>query len=170
MIEFPTLETERLRMRTWREEDLDDYCEITSDPETVKFLSGTPMTRGETWRHMAMFLGHFQLRGFSHWAVEEKASGKMIGRIGFLQPAEWPDFEIGWTINRSCWGKGYASEGARAALVHAVEVLGRTHVISLIHPDNAASIRVAERLGETLETRATVMGKELLVYGMQIGA
>jgi len=162
-----TLETERLILRMWREEDdFDAYARICADPEVMRYLGGKTFTRAEAWRHMAFFIGHWQLRGYSHWAVIEKASGNLIGRLCFLNPEGWPGFEIGWTLGRESWGKGYATEGARRALSYAFTELNKDHVISLIHPDNRASIRVAERLGERLEGEAEIMGIGVLVYGI----
>src|SRR6185295_9335099 len=97
---------------------------------------------------------------------EEKGSGKLLGRLGFLYPAGWPGFEIGWTLGREHWGKGFATEGARRALDYAFAELKQPHIISLIRPDNAPSIRVAERLGETLEGRTQLFGHEVLIYGI----
>lgn len=160
------LETERLRLRMWREEDLEMYAEICADLDVMKYLGGRALTRAEAWRHMAVLVGHWTLKGFGHWVVEEKSSGKSIGRLGFLQMEEWPDFEIGWTLGRASWGKGYATEGAQRALDYAFDEMGREHVISMIHPENAPSIRVAERLGEKLEGRTMLLGHEVLVYGI----
>ncbi len=162
-----TLETERLVLRMFREDDFESYARICPDPEVMRYLAeGRPFTSLEAWRHLAFLVGHWHLRGYGPWAVEEKRSGRMIGRIGFLNPEGWPCFEIGWTLAKEAWGKGYATEGARRALRYAFEELGRDHVISLIHPANSASIRVAERLGEKLEGNAVVFGREGLVYGI----
>jgi RimJ/RimL family protein N-acetyltransferase len=162
-----TLETERLLLRMFREEDLDAYAAICADPEVMRYLGeGKPLGRAEAWRQMAMILGHWALRGFGLWAVEERATGALLGRIGFFQPEGWPGFELGWMLRRQSWRKGYATEGARRALAHAFTGMGRDHVISLIHPANAGSIRVAERLGETLERRAELFGHAVLVYGI----
>ena len=86
--------------------------------------------------------------------------------IGFCEPEGWPDFELVWTLARRWWGHGYATEGARAALAYAFEVLKKDRVISLIHPNNHASIRVAERLGETPRGRIDLLGREMLCYGI----
>jgi RimJ/RimL family protein N-acetyltransferase len=160
------LETERLVLRIFREEDFEPYARICADAEVMRFLGGKTLTPGEAWRHMAFLIGHWHLRGYSHWAVEEKATGSMIGRLGFLNPAGWPGFEIGWTLARESWGKGYATEGARRALRYAFTELDKAHVISLIHPQNQASIRVAERLGERLEGEAEIFDIRVLVYGL----
>jgi RimJ/RimL family protein N-acetyltransferase len=160
------LETERLILRMWREDDFETYAELCADPEVMRYLGGKTFDRTEAWRSMAMMVGHWQLLGYGHWAVEEKDSGRFAGRLGFLNPAGWPGFEIGWTFKREFWGKGYATEGGRRALDYAFKELDKQHVISLIHPDNRASIRVAERLGETLEGTAKILGTDVLVYGV----
>ena len=161
-----TLETERLLLRQWREDDFEEYARICSDPEVMRFLGGKPFSRLEAWRHMAFQVGHWQLRGYGHWAVEEKATGRLAGRMGFLNPEGWPGFEAGWTLARGCWGRGYATEGARRMLEHAFTEMNREHVISLIHPENRASIRVAERLGEKVEGQTEVLGIPVLIYGI----
>jgi RimJ/RimL family protein N-acetyltransferase len=162
-----TLETERLRLRMFRQDDLDAYAAICADPEVMRYLGeGKALGRAEAWRQIAMILGHWSLRGFGLWAVEERATGTLVGRIGFFQPEGWPGFELGWMLRRVSWGQGYASEGAGRALAHAFTDMGRDHVISLIRPANQLSIRVADRLGETLEGRTELFGHEALVYGI----
>jgi len=160
------LETDRLKLRMWRESDLDDYAELSADPAVMRFLGGKVFSRAEAWRSMAFFIGHWEIRGYGHWAVEEKSTGHMIGRIGFLNPEGWPGFEIGWTLARHAWGKGYATEGARRALAYAFTELDQRHVISLIHPENTPSMKVAERLGEKREGAARLNDIDLLVYGI----
>lgn len=160
------LETQRLVLRMWSEDDFEPYAKLCADPDVMRFLGGKTYDRTEAWRAMASIIGHWHLRGYGHWAVEEKASGKFAGRIGFLNPEGWPGFELGWTLAKEFWGKGYATEGARRALEYAFTKLDRNHVISLIHPENLASIRVAERLGEKLEGTAKIFGNDVLVYGL----
>lgn len=162
-----TLETDRLILREWRESDFARHAEICANPEVMRFLGeGKPLSRFDAWRHLAMLVGHWHLRGYGHWAVEEKETGQLIGRIGFFNPEGWPGFELGWTLAQEAWGKGYATEGARRALAYAFREMGRDHVISLIDPENRASIRVALRLGEQPEGTAEVFGKEVIVYGI----
>lgn len=166
-----TLDTDRLILRPFHESDLDAYAAMCADAEVMRYIGeGRTATRAEAWRQIAMFLGHWQLRGFGIWAVEERASGRLVGRIGFFEPEGWPGFELGWLLARESWGKGYATEGARRALAHAFGAMGRAHVISLIYPANAPSIRVAERIGERLEQRTQLYGKDVLVYGIARGA
>jgi RimJ/RimL family protein N-acetyltransferase len=163
----PQLETDRLLLRMWREEtDFEPYAEICANPEVMRFLGGKAFDRLDAWRHMSFMVGHWQLRGYGPWAVEEKATGRLIGRIGFLNPVGWPAFELGWTLGRQYWGKGYATEGARRALDYAFNELDRPHVISLIDPNNKGSIAVAERLGEKVEGQTYLMGHDVLIYGI----
>ena len=114
-------------------------------------IGGKPLSRFEAWRHMAFLVGHWELLGYGYFAAEEKATGRFIGRIGYTNPEGWPGFEVGWTIAPEFQGKGFATEGGRFLLEYAFNEMGKDHVISVIHPDNKPSIRVAERLGEKLE-------------------
>ncbi|HET6229038.1 MAG TPA: GNAT family N-acetyltransferase [Longimicrobiaceae bacterium] len=165
MTSIPTLTTERLLLRPFRDGDLDAYAAIVADPEVTRFLGdGKPLGRVDAWRQMAFFVGHWELRGFGIWAVEERATGVLMGRIGLFEPEGWPGFELGYTLGRNFWGRGYASEGARAALAYAREVLGRERVISLIRAENAGSVRVAEGLGAVLQGELEFFGAPALVY------
>ena len=160
-----TLETDRLTLRMLRESDFDAYAEMCADPQVMRYIGdGQPLLRPMAWRKMAMMIGHWSLRGYGLWAVEERSSGALVGHIGFWNPEGWPGFELGWTLRRSFWGQGYATEGARTALKFAFTQLEQPHIISLIHPENVASIRVAERLGERLFDSTELMGKPVLVY------
>jgi RimJ/RimL family protein N-acetyltransferase len=163
----PTLETARLRLRPWRDDDLDAYASMCADPEVMRYMgSGATLSRGDAWRSMAMFVGHWQLRGFGTWAVEEHAEHRFVGRVGLHRPEGWPGVEVGWMLDRAIWGRGYATEAGRVSLDYAWRVLGADHVVSLIAPENAASIRVAERLGESLEGTFLLDELEVLLYGI----
>jgi len=162
-----TLETERLTLREFRAEDLGAYAGMCADPEVMRYINdGKTLSRGEAWRDMAVISGHWQLRGYGLWAAEERATHDLIGRIGIWNPEGWLGFEVGWMLGRRYWGHGFATEGARSALRHAFSVLNVPRVISLIHPDNARSIRVAQRLGERLEGTVEITKIKLLVYGI----
>jgi RimJ/RimL family protein N-acetyltransferase len=143
-MEVPTLTTERLTLRGWREDDLDAYAAIAADPEVMRFMGG-PLDRADTWRQIAVFVGHWELRGHGLWVVER--DGELIGRVGLIRPEGWPGLEVGWLLGRDAWGHGYATEAARAAADHAWRELGARELISLIAPGNVPSQRVAERLG-----------------------
>ena len=168
---IPTLETERLILRMFRQDDLGAYAAISADVEVMRYLGdGKPLARPDTWRQIAMILGHWQLRGYGLFALEEKATGALVGRAGFFEPEGWPGFELGWMLRRASWGRGYATEAARRLLGHDFTDMKRERVISLIRAANAPSIRVAERLGERLDGRAEIFGQEALVYAIERAA
>jgi len=148
------------------EDDFEQYATICANPDVMRFLGGKPFDRTEAWRHMAYMIGHWQLRGYGYFAAEDEQSGKLAGRIGYTNSTGWPGFELGWTLAPDFQGKGLATEGARRLLLYAFEEMDRPHVISLIHPDNTPSIRVAERLGEKLEGKAEIFGTTVQVYGI----
>jgi RimJ/RimL family protein N-acetyltransferase len=166
----PTLETARLRLRQFCEDDLDAWARITSDPEVMRYVGGSPLTREEAWRSLGYALGHWKIRGFGLWAAEEKKSGALVGRIGLYQPEGWPGLEVGWLVERARWGEGFASEGGAASLAHAFDALGARRVISVIEPPNTASIRVAEKLGERFCERRQLQGKQVAIYGIERAA
>ena len=151
----------------FRDSDTDAYAEMVADPEVMRFLGGNPVSRMEAWRNMAMIVGHWQLRGYGMWAAEERTSGELVGRIGCWRPEGWPGVEVGWTLRRAFWGRGFATEAARASLDYAFEKLSQTRVISLIAPENFASIRVAERLGEKPGEDWEILGKKVVIYGIE---
>jgi RimJ/RimL family protein N-acetyltransferase len=161
----PRLETPRLVLRAFAADDFEAYAAIMSDPAVTRFLGdGRPLDRTGAWWQLAMLMGHWALRGFGVWAVEERATGRLLGRIGFMQPEGWPDFELAYTLGRSAWGHGYATEGGRAALEHARATLGRKRIVSVIRPDNVASIAVATRLGAVRERDVQFYGSPAVVY------
>ncbi|MEL6785627.1 MAG: GNAT family N-acetyltransferase, partial [Pseudomonadota bacterium] len=150
--EMPVLETERLILRNWREEDKEAIAAISTDEEAARFVGGV----AEGWqafRMVAQYIGHLHLRGFTMFAVEEKETGQCLGWAGPWKPDGWPGNEIGYGLRRSAWGKGYAAEAAIASLRFAYSQLGWESAISCIDKDNIGSQGVAKKLGAVLEQR-----------------
>ena len=169
MTGVPEIRTERLVMRGWRDEDFEAYTRIAQDPLVAESLGKPdPPKPAEVWRDMAFLAGHWQLKGFGHWVLEEAETGSMVGHCGLLRPPDWPDLEVGWTVGRDHWGKGYAPEAGRAACGWAHDELGARHIVSLIDPSNKRSQRVAEKLGEAVEGRFQLRQFNLLVYGIDL--
>jgi RimJ/RimL family protein N-acetyltransferase len=159
------LEAGRLRLRMFREGDLDGLAAMYGDAETMRHIGdGRVLTREETWRAIAGMLGHWAMRGYGMWALELGSTGELVGRVGFIDPPGWPGFELGWLVARPHWGKGYATEAARVALGHAVEGLGRDRVISLVRPGNRASARVAAKIGMRVESTLDFLGGPVEVH------
>jgi len=164
---IPTLETERLTLRAFREADAAALFELSQDPDVMRYVGDRRVpTLQETWRSVAGWIGHWALRGYGQWAIEERASGRFIGRAGIINPADWPGPEVGYLLGRPWWGRGYATEAASAAMSWGFEHIGFDELISLIDPANQASIAVATRLGESLRGETDLMGNRVLVYGI----
>ena len=132
--------------------------------EIMRYLGGKTFDRIQAWRHLAYMTGHWDLLGCGYYAVEEKSSGALIGRVGFTNHPGWPGFELGWTIIPEFQGRGYATEAASMLLPYAFTTLDQPRVISLIHPDNAPSRRVAEKLGQTVDGETEVLTMPVLIY------
>ncbi|HET8619283.1 MAG TPA: GNAT family N-acetyltransferase [Acidimicrobiales bacterium] len=139
-------ETERLWLHRPVEDDVDGLLPLF-DAEVVRYLDGHVPSRDDMWRGVCTWLGHWELRGFGMYTWVEKESGAVVGRGGLWFPSGWPQLEVGWTLGRAWWGRGYATEVGRAMLALAWESLSPPWMCSIIHPDNAASQAVAERLG-----------------------
>jgi RimJ/RimL family protein N-acetyltransferase len=146
---IPVLETHRLRLRALSANDLPDDVAFFAT-EASRFVGG-PRSRIEVWKHLAAMIGHWVLRGYGFWSVEDRKTGTYCGRVGLFNPEGWPEPEIGWSLMAAATGKGYATEAAAAARAHAYGTLGWTTAISLIAPDNRASKAVARRLGASFE-------------------
>lgn len=153
----PTLETERLLLRPFAESDTDAFFAIMDTPEVRDWLClPDSFNRAAAWSSMAFFLGQWELRGTGNWALEEKATGRLIGRAGTHRPEyeDWPGVEIGWTLHPEVWGQGFATEAGLVARDYGFDVLGEKELFSCILPSNHRSQAVAQRLGFTfLEER-----------------
>jgi RimJ/RimL family protein N-acetyltransferase len=161
---IPIIKTQRLILRGFRQEDLEAYGDMCKDGEVMRYLGGKSLPRSEAWRNMSMIAGHWMLRGYGMWAVEESKTGEMIGRVGCWYPEGWPGFEIGWTLRRAFWRQGFATEAGKAAMNYAFRELQQPEVISLINPENIASRTVAEKLGERVSGKTEIFGHEVLIY------
>jgi RimJ/RimL family protein N-acetyltransferase len=166
-LEIPTLETERLSLRPFREDDVSALFGLLQEPDVFRFVGDRRApTLQETWRAVAGWIGHWAMRGYGQWAVEERGSGRFVGRAGIINPAEWPGPEVGYLLGRAWWGRGYATEAASAAMDWGFQQIGFDDLISLIDPDNKASVAVATRLGEKLRGETDLLGNQVLIYGI----
>ncbi|HET6397866.1 MAG TPA: GNAT family N-acetyltransferase [Pseudoxanthomonas sp.] len=142
----PQLETARLLLRLPQAEDFEAWAAFKADEEANRFIGGTE-PRAVAWRGLAAMVGAWSLRGFAMFSVIEKESGRWVGRVGPWQPEGWPGTEVGWSLVRERWGRGYATEAATACIDWAFDALGWDEVIHTIAPDNHGSKAVAARLG-----------------------
>lgn len=149
------IETERLIMRTPVRADFDAYAAMYEDEETARFIGGQ-MSRAAAWRKFLVMAGAWTMQGFAMFMLIERSSGRFVGQLGPWQPEGWPGTEIGWSLVREFWGRGYATEAAASATDWAFANLGWSEIIHCIDPDNVASQRVARQLGSSLLRRTNM--------------
>ena len=160
---IPVLETERLRLRGWTVADFDALVDFYADEDLTRYIGGTS-DRWDGWRRFSAMAGHWTLRGHGLWGLEAKEDRRLVGWCGLLSPEGWPEPEIGWSLFAGEHGRGYATEAALRARDYAYRDLGWTTLMSLVHPDNRPSIRVAERLGARFEKPFVIRGTEVGIY------
>jgi len=160
---IPVLETERLRLREWRAGDFEPFAAIYASEADARFIGGVH-GRDDAWRRMASFIGHWTLRGYGKWVLEDKSGGAFVGWSGLWNPEGFPEPEIGWVLMPSMRGRGYAREAALRVRAYAYETLGWSTVISLIAIGNAPSAKVAEKLGCVRERTVPFRGSECAIW------
>ena len=152
MADFGGIETERLLLRRWREADREPFARMNADPRVMEYFPAL-LSPYESDRLIEHINAHFERHGFGLWAAELRATGEFIGYVGLAIPhfdaAFTPCVEIGWRLDATHWGRGLATEGARALAHHAFNVLGLTEIVSFTVPGNLRSRRVMEKLGMT---------------------
>jgi RimJ/RimL family protein N-acetyltransferase len=143
--------TSRLRLRRWRRDDIAALTDVFAKPEVWQFPFGRGFSTEETEAFLAFRIAEQAIGGWSDWAVELRDSGRLIGYFGLSEPHFLPEVmptvEIGWRLDPVAWGRGLATEGARAALAEGFSNSALHEVVSIYQPENVASGRVMERLG-----------------------
>ena len=155
LLPMSEIETDRLLLRSWKRSDCEPIMSIFEDDEYAKYIGGAK-PRWQAWRHFSMIIGHWHMRGFTVFAVEEKATGKTVGYVGPWYPEGWPEQEIGYALLPEAAGKGYATEASMASLKHVYSELGWKTAISMIDKRNEASKRVARKMGARFEKDAVL--------------
>lgn len=156
------LETERLNFRQWRLSDFEPVANFYSNPEGAQFVGGQKSSE-ESWRLIASYIGHYELRGYSYVAIEEKATKKLVGTVGLWNSEPWPEMELGYWLLPEMHGKGFGQEAGNAVVEFAFNGLKVDTFVSYIDEKNLASIKLAERLGAIPDG-----GLELLTYGYHL--
>jgi RimJ/RimL family protein N-acetyltransferase len=167
---IPVIETSRLRLRAHRVDDHAERVALWSDPEVTRFIGGRPFGAEEVWRRFLQYIGLWHTLGYGYWAVEEKATGRFIGDVGFadlrreMEPSLEGMLEFGWALAPHAQGKGYASEAVAAAIAWGERNFADRRQVCIISPDNLPSIRVAEKAGFTLWQESTYHDAPTLVF------
>jgi len=144
------IETERLRFRQWTESDFEEFANYFADENLSKYVGGVK-NREASWRLMATYIGHYQLKGFSYPAVVEKSTGKLVGSVGLWKSGPWPEIELGYWLMGDMQGKGYGTEAGLAVKAFAFDTLKLETLVSYIDAENNASSSLAKRLGGELD-------------------
>jgi RimJ/RimL family protein N-acetyltransferase len=160
---IPTLETERLLLREWTAADAAPFAAICADEALMRYVGGV-MSQTDAWRRMAVYVGHWTLRGYGPWALQDKASGQFAGYSGIYDPDGWPEREINWGLARPFLGKGLVTEAAARVRTYAYDTLGFTTITSCIDLENKPSQAVAARLGATLDRTVPFRGSQFGVF------
>lgn len=167
---IPIIETERLLMRGHRTEDFPDSAAMWADPVVKRYIGGNPSAPQQSWGRVLTYAGHWSLMGFGYWVVVEKGTGRFIGEVGFadfkreITPSIEGIPELGWVLAPHAHGKGYATEAVRAACDWADTNFESGRTVCIIHPDNAASVRVAEKCGFRELQRTSFMGEPTVLF------
>ena len=144
------LTTERLRIRLLHEDDLDGLYRIYGDPEAMRYVgsTGQARSRDQTARNLTQFIADRQKHGYGLWATDLRETGEMIGMCGLI-PVEGtgPDVEVVYVLEQPAWGKGYATEMARACLKAGFGPFGLMRIIALAYPENGQSVKVMQKAG-----------------------
>lgn len=160
---MPSIETDRLLLRMIRADDLDLFASLLSDPDVVKYVgNGKPAGREEAARALESIIKHWETHGFGRWAVVDKSSGEFIGFGGLRSLFGTP--EVVYHLAKSHWGKGYATELARAALRFGFEERGFDRIVAIAKPQNAGSIHVMDKLGLRFEREARYYDLDVVQY------
>jgi RimJ/RimL family protein N-acetyltransferase len=166
----PTIETARLRLRGHRVADFADCAAMWGDAAVARHIGGRPSSAEESWARILRYAGLWPLLGYGYWAVAEKASGRFVGDVGFadfkrdVQPSFDGAPEIGWVLASWAHGQGFATEAVGAAVAWGDRHFGAAPTVCMIDPDNAASIRVAEKCGYREYARATYKGQPAILF------
>lgn len=142
---IPEIETERLRLRLPRMSDFPAHVAFRASDRSKGV--GGPFDAASSFQHLAGIIGQWALRGYGRWMVADRATDTPLGVVGIFHPEDWPEPEIGWSLYAEAEGRGIGAEAARASRDFAYRVLGWRRIVSLVAPDNARSVRLAERLG-----------------------
>jgi RimJ/RimL family protein N-acetyltransferase len=162
MLTIPEFESERLRFRAFTQADFEPMAAFFASPVSATY--GGPCGRDDAWRKFAVYAGHWALRGYGPWALQDKASGAFVGLAGPWFPEGWIEPEITWALVPDHHGKGYATEAAQRTLQAAYDLLGWRTAVSVVATGNDASIAVAQRLGAVWEQTIAFRGGHAHVY------
>ncbi|HEV2915955.1 MAG TPA: GNAT family N-acetyltransferase [Pyrinomonadaceae bacterium] len=163
------IETSRLRLRMFTEEDLDALSLITGDPEVMKYLgTSEPRSREKTRNTIDAILRHWEQHGFGIFALEHKADRRLIGWCGLQRLEKTPEVEVAYLLAKEYWNQGLATEAARAAIRYGFDELKLGRVVAIARPENVGSYRVMEKAGMKYERDANYYNVDVVYYALDL--
>jgi ribosomal-protein-alanine N-acetyltransferase len=166
--EIPTITTPRLTLRAFTEADVEPLFQLLAEPDVLRYFPNPgPPARDRVEKLVARQSAHWAEHGYGWWAVDLRADGAFAGWNGLQYLPETGETEIGYLLGKPFWGKGLATEGARAGLRFGFEELGLEKIVAIVHPDNVASRRVIEKLGMSGRERAHYFGMDVYHYALK---
>lgn len=168
IVAVPVIETQRLRLRGHRFDDLGDCVSLWSNPAVTRFIGGKPSTEQQTWARLLAYIGHWSILGFGYWVIEEKDTKHFVGEIGFADFKRDIDAsmrgvpEIGFALAPAYHGRGYATEGVQAVLAWGDTNLPSRRTVCMINPQNLASVRVVQKFGYEIFTQTEFSDQPIL--------
>jgi len=157
-------------LRGHRIGDSAESAAMWADPVVARYVGGKPLSEDESWTRFLRYAGHWAMLGFGYWVAEEKGTGKFVGEVGFadykrdIEPSLKGTPEVGWVLASQAHGKGYATEAVKAVIAWGEDHFGAVRTACIIHPDNAASIRVAEKCGYRELQRTSYKGQPTIMF------
>lgn len=163
----PEIETARLRLRGFAPADVEGFAALRADPEVMRYIGkGRPQTRVEAEGWLDKNVARWRDNGFGMWAVVDRAAGEFVGWCGLARLEEGEEVEVGYGFARGAWGRGFATEGARASLRFGFETCRLERIVAVAIPENAASRRVMEKLGMRYVRRAHHYGVDVAYHAV----
>lgn len=159
------IETNRLRLRHFSLDDLDDLFRIYSNPEVMRYVGKGARTKDETQSALVSMIKHWK-HGFGMWAIIHKQSDKMIGRCGLCFLDNSPEVELGYVLDKPYWNIGLATQASRASLEYGFEEIGLERIVAIARPENIASQRVMQKVGMKYEKNAHYYNSNVVYYAL----
>jgi RimJ/RimL family protein N-acetyltransferase len=170
MTAIERIETPRLILRGHTLEDFEALHAMWNEPAVYRHITGRPSTREESWNRLLRYIGHWILLGYGYWAVEERATVRFLGEMGFadfhrdIDPPLEGRPELGWVIKTAAHGMGYATEALNTIAAWGDAHFGGKETVCMIAPENTASIRVAKKIGFVEKLETTYKGEPTVVF------
>ncbi|HEY0320755.1 MAG TPA: GNAT family N-acetyltransferase [Pyrinomonadaceae bacterium] len=159
------IETERLVLRQFTPDDLDELVQLRADPLVMRYIGD--QSREKVEQRLRYYISHYESHGLGMWAVIDKSTGAMVGWCGLIFLDETPEVEVGYGVARDYWGRGLMTEAARASLRYGFERAGLERIVAVAMPENVASRRIMEKLGMHYEKNVHHYGHDLVYYAIE---